>query len=253
MEDLIDDATDLEEKKKPSYISKDGFVPSKVYRGFTEISTLFTLVREYGGLICGGYVRYMCSTSKSVERAGDVDVYFPDEDSFTKFRELMEKKYNVSVVHENTMAVTFKKVDDPESPLFQTPVIQIIKPVKEGKIVATGSLMDILENFDFTVVRCGLVTAESALVDADFEHDEPRRILRLKNIHCPVSSTLRCMKYSRKGYWLPPMQAVRLFLDWDNRDLDWKTKLFTFLKAAETGEGLTQKDIDELEAMMRVD
>jgi len=151
------------------------------------------------------------------------------------------------------MAVTYKKVKDPASSLFQSPIIQIIKPVKEGKIVATGTLTDILENFDFTVVRCGLLSPNSALVDADFEHDEPRRILRLKNIHCPISSTLRCMKYSKKGYWLPPMQAVRLFLDWDLRGLDWKSKLMDFLRQAESGEGLTKKDIDELEAMMRVD
>jgi len=69
------EATKLEEKQKPSYVSQVGFTVSKVYRGFTEIESLYNNVRIYGGLICGGYVRYMCSTGKSVERAGDIDIY----------------------------------------------------------------------------------------------------------------------------------------------------------------------------------
>jgi len=91
------------------------------------------------------------------------------------------------------------------------------------------------------------------MVDSDFPHDEKRRLLRFKNIHCPISSTLRCMKYSRKGYFLKPFEALKLFTDWDNRDDEYRTKLTAFLqKTAEEG-GLSRREIDELEAMMRID
>lgn len=253
-EKLQAEATNLEEKKKPVYISKRGFVGAKVRRGFTEISALWDILEDmpHDYVICGGYVRYMCSTASSVTPAGDVDVYCRDEEGFNALKSYF-KKLELSIVHENNMAVTYKRVLDPANILAMCPVIQLIKPVKEGAIVAAGSIADILSNFDFTVVRAGLMSPKDALVDADFEHDETRKILRIKNIHCPVSSTLRCMKYSKKGYWLPPMQVVRLFLDWDERPFDWKSRLLNFLRSAESGEGLTQKDIDELEAMMRVD
>jgi len=91
-----------------------------------------------------------------------------------------------------------------------------------------------------------------ALVDADFNHDETKRILRLKNIHCPISSTLRCMKYAKKGYWLPSFQCMRLFLDWDSRNDEYREKLGEFFAQFE-GDGLSKKEIGELEAMMRID
>jgi len=94
---------------------------------------------------------------------------------------------------------------------------------------------------------------DRALVDADFMHDEEKKILRIKNIHCPISSTLRCMKYARKGYWLPPMQCCRLFIDWEERDEEYREKIIEFLKKSDMGEGLTKADIEEMEALMRID
>lgn len=116
-----------------------------------------------------------------------------------------------------------------------------------------GSKEEVLSNFDFTVVRAAILSPNTVLVDADFMHDEENKILRLKNIHCPISSTLRCMKYAAKGYWLPPIQALSLFLDWDNRSDDYRRELAEYLAKANGGEGLTQEEIDHLEELMRID
>jgi len=129
----------------------------------------------------------------------------------------------------------------------------LIKPIREGKIVASGEMKEILENFDFTVIRCGFTSSQKILVDADFLHDEERKILRLKNIHCPISSTLRCMKYAAKGYWLKPFETLKLFLDWDSRSDEYRNKLVDFLEKSKEGEGLSKEDITELEALMRID
>lgn len=129
----------------------------------------------------------------------------------------------------------------------------MIKPIREGKIVASGEMKEILENFDFTVIRCGFTSSQEILVDADFLHDEERKILRLKNIHCPISSTLRCMKYAAKGYWLKPFETLKLFLDWDSRSDEYRNKLVDFLEKSKEGEGLSKEDITELEALMRID
>ncbi len=159
----------------------------------------------------------------------------------------------LTIKHENDISITYQRPTTSDHPFFASPPIQLIKPMKEGRVVSFGSMKEILSNFDFTVIRAGLLDYTLALVDADFIHDEGARILRLKNIHCPISSTLRCMKYARKGYWLPPFNCIKLFLDWDGRDDNYRIKLIEFLDKANDGEGLTQKDIDELEALMRID
>jgi hypothetical protein len=106
----------------------------------------------------------------------------------------------------------------------------------------------ILENFDFTVVRIGLSNPEVALADADFMHDEEKHQLRIKNIHCPISSTYRVMKYRSKGYWPPTLEILKLFFDWDERDEEYKMNIFQFFQK----EDPTKEEIDEMERLMRV-
>lgn len=244
--------TPREEPKKTGYISQSGFVTKPVLRGFTEIENLFNIVSQHKAFICGGYVRYMASERQDPFPASDVDVYCFDEETFNQLKVVFNNK-GLDQKHENEICVTYSRPIDFTNLFFSSPPIQLIKPVKDGAIVARGTMEEILDNFDFTVIRCGLQSKHIALVDADFEHDEQRKILRLKNIHCPISSTLRCCKYSRKGYWLPPTQALRLFFDWDDRSIEYKTELIEFLNKANEGEGLTQEEIDHLERLMRID
>ena len=238
-----------EERMEPTYISRDGFVNVKVLRGYTELEAVHDLVVKFGGIICGGYVRWMCSTAEAPVLPGDLDIYFENDRDFEEAsRKIM---LYLPVKHENEISRTFLRARS--GPFVGAPDIQLIKPVSEGKVETNGDMQKVLENFDFTVVRAGLNSSRGAFVDADFAHDEAKKILRLKNIHCPVGSTLRCMKYSKKGYWLPPTQALRLFFDWDMRSDEYKAELIRFVTMANNGTGLTQKEIDEMEKMMRID
>lgn len=231
------------------YISQKGFVLAPVYRGFDEIRTLYDDVLYAGGLVCGGYVRYMCSPATNPAPASDVDIYCPTEEVYDKIKKLFDGEMEVKF--ENDISLTYKRVA--EGKYFPSPIVQLIKPTKEGSIVTEGMMDSILENFDFTVVRCGLINRYKAIVDADFEHDEKKQILRLKNIHCPISSLLRCLKYAKKGYWMPPMHTLPLFLDWENRDEDYRAKIIDYLESANEGKGLTEEEVNELEALMRID
>lgn len=232
------------------YESKQGFEIVPILRGFTEIRELYNLVYPLGGFICGGYVRWMVSPRRDVTTASDVDVYCRNDDTFERISEELTKKYGLQIRHENEVSLTFIISDK----YFRAcPPIQLIKPIREGRIVSSGSVRDILENFDFTVIRGALVTRDEALVDADFMHDESFRILRIKNIHCPISSTLRFCKYCEKGYWAPPMQITKLFIDWDNRSKEYKDRIIGYLKMAEEQEGLNEEEIKELEGLLRVD
>ena len=152
--------------------------------------------------------------------------------------------------------------ENPESVIPEwrfIPKPQIIKPVIEGKIVTMGSVEEILGNFDFTITRAAILNPTTCFVDEDFMEDENRHVLQLKNIHCPVSSLLRCLKYAKKGYWMRPSEALKLFNDWDDRGEDYKINLIELFRKsfAKDADGkqieMEKKEIDELERLLRID
>lgn len=242
-----------ENKKQPRYKSQQGYVIVPLVRGFTEIKPFFEALRflETDAFICGGYARYCASPNMGnrLGKAGDVDVYCPTEKQFTIVRKFFDSQLGKR--HENEMAITYSRTR--EGTFRMCPTLQLIKPIKEGRVVAVGAMTEILDNFDFTVVRAAIINESEVMVDADFMHDEERKILRLKNIHCPISSTLRCMKYAAKGYWLPPRQALSLFLDWDNRTDEYRGELISFVLRIDNDEKLTKEEINKFEALMRRD
>ncbi len=257
---------DLPEKKpkiiKYPYKSKDGFITTKINRGYQEIKYLVDLIKDnnLNCFILGGYVRYMCSSKRNPYPAADVDVYSYSDDDYKKLHELLKSHdapgrdlpYIMTVKHENEVSITFNEVTDTKHPLHIAPAIQLIKPLNKGAMVLKGDMETVLKNFDFTVVRCGLINENECMVDADFHYDESKGLLRLKCIHCPISSTLRCVKYGKKGYWMTPIESLKLFLDWDSRDEEYRMELIEMVQKFEK-EGVTESELDELEKMMRID
>jgi hypothetical protein len=129
-----------------------------------------------------------------------------------------------------------------------------------GAIVTLGTMEEILENFDFTVVRAGILNSKEVMVDEDFENDEKHLYLRLKNIHCPISSLLRCCKYARKGYFMRPIEALKLFNDWTDRGDEYRSRMVELFgmsglgkKSEDNPNGMAQEEIDELESLLRID
>lgn len=243
-------------KKAKRYVSKDGFETVKLVRGFSMIRTLWSIMQEVNNkyknecFICGGYARWCASPKYNPAMPHDLDIYCEDKNIFNT---LIGKLSNVplSIEHENDMAITFKHPNEGE---FHTiPPIQVIKPMTKGAIVTDGGMVNVLSNFDFTIVRAGILTPTQVLVDADFLHDEVGTILRLKNIHCPVSSLLRCIKYTSKGYWLSPTESLKLFEDWMNRPPEYRDKIVGLVNKLIADGELSKKEVEELEALMRID
>ncbi len=230
-------------------------------RGFTEVAPLYELCQQHGATICGGYARYCASPKKTdkVVAAGDADLFPHSQDAHEKLlAALLETGYVVA--HENHVSITLKPADDKKEVLEYIPTPQIIKPVVEGRIVTTGTTEEILDNFDFTIVRAAIISPTECLVDGDFDTDEQKGLLRLKNIHCPISSLLRCCKYARKGYFLRPSEALKLFMDWTDRGEEYRNRMIELFiesgkgkQSEENPDGMTQKEIDELESLLRID
>lgn len=245
---------ETEDKEPPP----TGWTQVRVLRGIFEIAPILDLIDRLGGVVLGGYARYCCSTRENPNIAQDVDI-FPiaetAEESQAIYDRLIAKLTELGLErkYENNVSVSFSGKDKP--PFDRCPTIQIIKPIEEGAILTRGSLEDVLDNFDFTIVRIALnKDRETATAWASFERDERRRLLRILNIHCPISSLLRVMKYGRKGYYMRPMEAMKLFADWQNRPQEYRDRIAELFTRSDSEFGrLSQQEIDELEALLRVD
>ena len=240
------------------------FVTVRIRRGLTEIDQLLDLLEEHpGSWICGGYARYCCSPHKKPLPPGDLDIYCGSMEVFDALKAVFEKD-GLKISNDNEMAITYEQpsIEDEHKPSdkYASHVpIQLIRPMEKGAVVTTGGLEHVLASFDFTVIRAALrpkpLTHDDyeGFVDADFMHDESRRLLRLKNIHCPISSTYRVIKYVRKGYWARPSEIIKLFIDWDGRDDAYRLRLLElFSKSTEMGQ-LGKDEINELEKLLRID
>lgn len=231
------------------------FIETPLLRGFSEIALVWELAQKHGSMICGGYARYCASQLRHPAPASDVDL-FPQSDSGHEALVAEVKAIGFTVKHENEISVTFGHLEKHDDPRWLIcPTIQVIKPILQGAIVTVGPMRDILNNFDFTIVRAAILNPTTALVDQDFLEDDRARRLHLKNIHCPISSTMRCIKYSKKGFWLSLMESVKLFRDWSERGEEYQAKLTDLIGKMKTPEGEepNKEDIEELEKLMNID
>lgn len=222
----------------------------KVRRGATELKGVINRAENYGMLIIGGYVRWMCSTRYNVERPGDVDLFPKEEGNEEAFHEYLLSK-GFEVRHESEVAYTYNRHE--RLPYRLWPNLQVIKGFRDGATVTVGSLEEIINNFDFTVVRVGLINKTYALADPDFKKDEEAKRLRWKNIHCPISAVIRACKYVKKGYSVRPMEVLRLFHDWDDRSDEYKERLGELFLASQNEEEFSDEQLFELERLLRID
>jgi hypothetical protein len=217
----------------------------KIERNIDLLNYLFDNIIQEEGFICGGFARYCCSPKKNPTIAKDIDVYC-FENSFESIKQRLFS-LGYSIQFESDIAISYKY-------LFSNDKIpiQLIKPINVGNIVATGTIETILNNFDFTIARCGIYKKENiltAIADNDFLKDEKKKTLQIKNIHCPVAQVYRVSKYMEKGYRLPTLEVVKILEDWVQRDDTYKSKLLSFL----TKENPTQDEIQHMEKLLHID
>lgn len=188
---------------------------------------------------CGGYVRYMCSPAVAPAEPGDIDLY-PNsiEARDIIVNDLLKLGYRPQF--SSPVATSFHFA---VGALEGMPKLQVITPINNGAIVAEGTTRQIIESFDFTCVRIGLVTPWLAIADDDFLKDEMDKKLVIKNIHCPISSIKRISKYLSRGYKIAPFELLKLYKDWDDRPAEYKEELQLGLEQMASAE--TFWDIDE--------
>jgi hypothetical protein len=199
--------------------------------------------------ICGGFARVTCSPKANPIPSKDIDIYLLDEANFDKIVSRIEKAMYVKV-KENDVSYVFEYALDSRDTHLQ---LNLIKPIHTGHLHTFGDLDTILENFDFTIARIGIwLDGETikARADEDFIEDENNGILNIKNIHCPIAEIPRIAKYQSKGYRCPLIMVLRCFMDWDERDPEFKSFLINNLAK---DKKLSTEDIQELYKRLYID
>jgi len=200
-----------------------------IRRGFTEIQKLFEIITPFNCHICGGYARYCLSPQRNPSPTSDVDIYAENQDAFDNvLKKFIELDFNT--LHTNDVSTVFMPSGDD---FLACPKINLIVPREEFRVRTQGSIEEVLNNFDFTVCRAAVKTNTTGIVDEDFIDHEMKQKLVIKNIHCPVSSAMRFMKYYKKGYFTRPMQVLKLFQDWDARGQEYRDKLTKMIEEVE--------------------
>jgi hypothetical protein len=188
------------------------FVEVAVKRGFEAIEDVFNICAQVGGVIAGGYVRWMCSPNPEPVQPGDVDVFPRIEGNENALVDAFVKAgYALGNVAETGLEMMH--------PL--KPRVNIIR--SNDPLRTFGDAAWIISGFDFTVCQAALLNAKTALVHPEFAEDEGAMLLRVSTINNPLAVFLRAMKYAHKGYAMPPADAVRVLDMWlgfspDSRD-----------------------------------
>jgi hypothetical protein len=255
LENEDDDNTSEENKNK--------FVPVEIRREKDFLAYLFNSIIQEDGFICGGYARYVCSDpgesgKREIKPAADLDIYCFDEEAYKRIRSRMEK-HGYSALRENDIAISMKIGFD------GFPAMQLIKPFTADRVNTSGTLEEVLSNFDFSVARCGIfaefkiVEDENgmdvstailkAIADIDFPEDEKANRLRIKHIHCPIAEFYRMAKYMNKGFSVSTLEIIKTLQDWEERGDDYKTKIIETLKKDEP----TTEEITEMEKLLHID
>lgn len=199
--------------------------------------------------ICGGFARVACSPKSNPFPSKDIDIYLLDNTNFDKIVARIEKAMYVKV-KENDVSYVFEYALDARDTHLQ---LNLIKPIHTGHLHTFGDLDTILSNFDFTIARIGIYLKNGeiyARADEDFMEDENNGILNIKNIHCPIAEITRIMKYQMKGYRCPLIMVLRCFMDWDERDPEFKS--FLIQNLVEKRE-LSTQDVQELYKRLYID
>ena len=236
----------MDGETEPNY----GFKRIKVRRGATQLNGVINRAAKFKMHIIGGHVRWMCSVNPNPHPAHDVDLFPSAEGKEEIFHEYLLSK-GFTLKHESPVAYTY----DPHEklPYKLWPRLQVIKGFVDGRTRTVGSLGAIINNFDFTVVRLGLIDKTYALADPDFIKDEQNHRLRWKNIHCPISAVVRACKYAKKGYFVGPMEIMKLFDDWDGRSDEYKHDLGELFLASQNDEEFSEHQLMVLERLLRID
>jgi hypothetical protein len=201
-----------------------------IVRDFAKVKKLFEIVsKDNLGYIAGGMARYMCSPKAKPSEARDVDVFTSGEESYNKLVQIFRYKENLIVKHENDISITFRT--DYNEVWKDCPMINLVKPICKGKLLTfANKIEDILNNFDFSICRVGIISETECIACSEFLHDEKNNNISILKMESPVATIMRIAKYAKKGYKINVPEVVSILKEWDDRGLEYRDKIYNAVK-----------------------
>ena len=196
------------------------FLYGTVVRGQDVIDTVFELTGGQG-FICGGFARYAMSPAEKPVVPGDIDIYCGTPEIFVAIADRFRDNPNCKQrgASEIEVKYDFMIEDGFEKHSYS---IQLIRPIQIFNMISDGDWIRVLNHFDFTIAMCAILPNGEAFFHQDFLDHEQNKILVINNIHCPISSMKRVIKYTNRGYTITSNQLLKLFKDYEARDPEWK-------------------------------
>ncbi len=203
-----------------------------IKRELDTVQLMQTLTKGKG-FIAGGFARYCLDPAEPL-MAGDIDIFTRNEEehaailsSFTEHT-LMQRTHEslIETKWDYKLKTGFKK---------ESYSIQLINPVRIENMVGYGTIDEVLASFDFTIIKAAIDLADlQTYTHEDFAFDNSVKELIIENIHCPISTMGRVVKYTKKGFSCPNKELLKLFSDYEKRTPEWKELI---------RRGLTSDDI----------
>lgn len=206
--------------ERPLYINATrdanvSFTTTTVKRGWASIKRVYEAITPLGGFIAGGYASWMAADVEyqTLNRRvildnpprKDADIFLTDgSEEKVKAIGTALGRMGFKQVSQSPIVTTYAAPDDMTA--IGCPAIQVVTPrsLKNGS--TTGTPEQVIDSFDFTVSRAALLDENTVIVDTDLRHDVAGKHLHLKNMHCPLGSSIRVSKYEQKGYHVSHFQ-----------------------------------------------
>lgn len=139
----------------------------------------------------------------------DMDVFFVGDNDRQIERRIESciedlQGHGYTKTYENPICIMLSRNDEGSDKVW--PTIQIVKPREIRNGFTYGSPEQVVDSFDFSVIRAFIIGVGNrpmdwyCYVDRNFYIDNAFRHLRFMNSHCPVGSQRRLQKYIKKGY-----------------------------------------------------
>ena len=202
------------------------------------------------GFIAGGCARYFASRDKEAPMYSDIDVFCCGDDiidaglNYEALVKRFDDIYHYERTTPNARIYNIKLADD------EPRMVQIIRPFENEWMQTYGSIEQVLEQFDFTIVKAAISSECYLIIHKNFDKDEEQKKLVITHINCPIAVAQRCMKYSKKGFRLYLKDTLKLFADWMERPQEYRERL---MKLIQDSNDLSPEEIEELEHLLRMD
>jgi len=174
------------------------------------------------GFICGGFARYAMSPLDSPVIPSDIDLYCFDEPTYNDIIDALTKDERTVRRKASRIETKFDIVLSGGGYNREILNLQVIRPFTIMNMVSDGDALKILQNFDFTIAKCAILPDMTTLSHVDFLDHEQELKLVVYNIHCPISSLKRIIKYTNRGYMIESVELLKLFEDYESRSPAWK-------------------------------